>query len=282
MKCTLCGLDSLRHYHDAAKPFSLYQCPRCRFVFIPEELYKGVEIDRQYLGDESSTTDYYLASGPYDARNFRDLFQRIAAYQPAPGRLLDVGANVGTCLEAGRTLGWDGTGVEPNQKACTEIARRGIPCHTGFFNPDMIRSRDLKDFDLVTLNDVIEHVFDPLAMIRDAGSVLKTGGLLAVVSPDIDTWFCRKFQIKPLEHLVYFNKPSIRYALEQAGFEVLFCRTTPRWRDVANMSRSTARFSPLERLIIRFATLPGVNAALCAAVRLLVYDEFTAIARKRG
>ncbi|MGH2395464.1 MAG: class I SAM-dependent methyltransferase [bacterium] len=104
--------------------------------------------------------------------------------QSAPrGRLLDVGCGSGRFLVHMRDLGWEVTGVEPDPVA-VRVAHRSFHLN--------VASGTLEDagfpescVDVVTMNHVIEHVPDPISSLRECNRVLREGGRLVVVTPNV-------------------------------------------------------------------------------------------------
>jgi len=80
-------------------------------------------------------------------------------------------------------------------------------------------------FDAVTIWDVIEHLPDPKAEMRNVHRVLKPDGIFAIHTIDIESWFARLMGARwpwLMEmHLHYFTRRTLARALEQSGFRVL-------------------------------------------------------------
>jgi len=106
----------------------------------------------------------------------------IKSLLPAPdgvGRLLDVGSGWGavTC----RLEGWgEVTGVEPSEVARDEAARRGIRVLEG--RAEQLPVAD-GSVDIAIASDVIEHLPDDVAAVRELARVLRPGGLALITVP---------------------------------------------------------------------------------------------------
>jgi SAM-dependent methyltransferase len=109
---------------------------------------------------------------------------------PKHGLVLDVGSGVGTFVVGCRSRGIRALGVEPDRigqgsgPSSLRIARRRTTesifvAGTGEHLPFADRT-----FDLVTMNQVIEHVSDQRACLREAVRVLKPGGALYIACPN--------------------------------------------------------------------------------------------------
>ena len=85
-------------------------------------------------------------------------------------------------------------------------------------------------FDVVTLYHCLEHTVDPVATLRVARRLLKPGGLLVVEVPNFGGLWRRVFgrfwfPLLVPQHLVHFERPTLRRAVVEAGFsEVLLHR----------------------------------------------------------
>jgi 2-polyprenyl-3-methyl-5-hydroxy-6-metoxy-1,4-benzoquinol methylase len=136
------------------------------------------------------------------------------------GRFFDVGCGGGFLVETARDLGWTAAGLEVARAAVEFGVSRGLDLRCGTL--DQVRpERDVHD--LVTLMEVVEHVSDPVSLLRDARQLLRPGGALYLTTPNWNSatrrvvgpaWF-------PIarEHVVYFTPSHLRTALRQAGLQ---------------------------------------------------------------
>jgi SAM-dependent methyltransferase len=109
---------------------------------------------------------------------------------PENATILDIGSGVGAFVLACRRRGLRAFGVEPDrigqggsitsiQIAGRRIERTVFAVATGEDLPFSDRS-----FDLVTMNQVMEHVSDQTAVLREAARVLKPGGAIYIACPN--------------------------------------------------------------------------------------------------
>ncbi len=157
---------------------------------------------------------------------------RVAAYadawlppEAASPQVLDIGAGTGVFLarflaHPGRRA-WRGTGVEPDPAAAAHL--RALDRFTvveGLFGA----GSGLAGFDLVTLNKVVEHLPQPLALVRDAAGALDpVRGLLYIELPDILTVSHRppSDNILGALHCHLYDPSSVAALLARAGLAAL-------------------------------------------------------------
>jgi len=139
------------------------------------------------------------------------------------GYLLDVGCGNGKFLVHMRKLGWEVMGVEPDSKA-VRIARECFKLNVFQGRLEKIKFPD-NSFDVVTMNHVIEHVPNPVELLAECYRILKPGGKLVVVTPNIQSLgrylfgkYWRGWEIP--RHLILFSPKSLQMCAEQAGLKV--------------------------------------------------------------
>lgn len=139
-----------------------------------------------------------------------------------PGRLLEVGCGEGTFLNKLRQHGWSVDGVDLDSKAVEQAEKTyGICVHAGD-----LESAGFPEacFDAVVMNHVIEHVFDPVALLRECRRVLKPGGRLVVVTPNIRSWGHGRFGqfwrgLEPPRHIHLFTCSAFSRCAQDADFD---------------------------------------------------------------
>ncbi|MBN2370247.1 MAG: class I SAM-dependent methyltransferase [Vicinamibacteria bacterium] len=139
------------------------------------------------------------------------------------GRLLDVGCATGYFLNAAR-LSFEPCGVEPSRWA-GRFAREVLSIDV---QQGSLEEADLQDdwFDVVTMNDVIEHLTDPRSCLEKARRLLHAQGLLYIVTPNIASLSARLLRgrwwgLRPA-HLYYFSPKTLKAMLAETGFETVF------------------------------------------------------------
>lgn len=150
------------------------------------------------------------------------------------GRLLDVGCGRGDFLDRMRRQGWIVEGVEVDAEA-VEYARatHGLMIHLGALESLRLPA---DSFDAVTMNQVIEHVHDPVSLIRECLRLLKPGGRLVIGTPNVDCLGYRTYgrswsHLDPPRHLHLFTKNTLRECVARAGFRSIEVRCAPGYAE---------------------------------------------------
>lgn len=136
--------------------------------------------------------------------------------------LLDIGCAYGFTLEAAKSLGLNPYGVEVSP-AAKYAKSQGFQV----FDGDLINAPFKSNyFDIITMLDVIEHIFEPKHFLTHIHNLLKQSGSIIVVTPDISSisqkilgnkWFHLKE-----EHVCYYSHQSMEALLEQTGFDLKY------------------------------------------------------------
>jgi 2-polyprenyl-3-methyl-5-hydroxy-6-metoxy-1,4-benzoquinol methylase len=147
------------------------------------------------------------------------------------GKLLDVGCGDGGFLSMMRSAGWEVAGVEPDPAAAS-VAREKHPLSLIAASLSDPRLTEVS-VDVVTLSHVIEHVPDPIQLLRQCRRILKPRGKIVILTPNLASHGHRLFHeswvpLDPPRHLYLFRSSTLGYCCKQAGFSVEKLRTSTR------------------------------------------------------
>jgi 2-polyprenyl-3-methyl-5-hydroxy-6-metoxy-1,4-benzoquinol methylase len=197
----------------------------------------------------------------------RGVLEAIQTARPDKGRLLDLGCGPGFLLKAAQEAGWAVAGVDVSEFATT-YAREQFGISEVLTSPLEKVEFPAESFDVVTLQHVIEHFRDPAKMVERIRYWLKSGGLLWIETPDIDSGSARRDKaewehIKIPEHLFYFSERTLRKLLHGSRFKVLSVRRPVEGTGLleaacggceeARRFYEHARKNPVFRMLIRAA-----------------------------
>lgn len=202
---------------------------------------------------------YFSCAYGYDSRYSRlpgllaylDPFRRAgldfsAMYLPhlRDGRLLEVGCGSGDMLKGMADLGWQVEGIDVDPVAVEKSKSKGLKVHVGSLEDQQYAENY---FDAITMSHLIEHVHDPLGLLKECCRILKPSGRLAVVTPNINSVGHRTcgsswFHLDPPRHLRIFTVNALTSLMQKAGFRGIKMATTIRGADHAYAaSRSVQR-----------------------------------------
>lgn len=225
--CPVCKNKTYKVIHRKEE-FQLRVCSICSLVYLSPRLSNIAEV---YLDNMSSSpSKYYELSHKYDSETFNKRLDLIEKFSQK-GKLLDIGCSTGTMLEIAEMHGWKALGIEPNPISSEICRSKKLNVYNGFFEKTFINSVT-SNFDAVYMGDVIEHVPNPAEIIELSLKSLKIGGILMIVTPNFESLVARIFQIKPLEHILYFTQNSIKYLLQNFDTKIELLTRTTRKRSI--------------------------------------------------
>ena len=171
----------------------------------------------------------------------RAILDRQFRHLPAPvlnGRVLDIGFGDAGFMENARAMGWQVVGTDFDPQVVESARRRGFQVHLGTI--DEVDG----PFEVITMSHVIEHVHDPVSVLRACHRLLAPGGILWLETPNIKAAGLRRFGrhwrgLEPPRHLVLFNRKSLECALAKTGYVQI--RDLPQPSPVHGMYVMSAR-----------------------------------------
>lgn len=211
--------------------FQLARCPGCAHVSLRAS-FTDAELGHLYSNYYPRATFNVADFKPYtEVTGFAAWLSgaRSVAYSWVPKnvRVLDIGCGFGQSLAYHKARGCDVQGVEADENIRRVADAFGFNVHVGLFDPDIYAPGS---FDYVTMNQVIEHVTDPLKVLSGLNKVLVSGGTAVLTTPNARGWCARLFRKYWINwhtpyHLQFFSRDSIRIAAEQAGLVISEIRT---------------------------------------------------------
>ncbi len=129
-------------------------------------------------------------------------------------KILDVGCGTGGNLEMLEKFGV-AEGVDVSDEALEFCKSKGLTVHKGL--AERLPFAD-KSFDVVTALDVVEHLDDDVAGLKEMNRVLKTGGKTLIFVPAF-MWLWG-VQDDVSNHRIRYTKKQIVERLQKAGFEI--------------------------------------------------------------
>lgn len=227
--CSICSTASSRLWRSVG-PWTYLQCNSCSAVLLDplptESQLQGLYDSNYFAGAGRGGYMDYLAEEAQHRSNARSriqLAQRFGAAK-AGATWLDVGCAAGYTLDEARKDGLATFGVELSEWAI-DIARQRLGLQV-FPTMAQARERLIGQVDILSFFQVFEHLRDPVAALADARACLRPEGLLLIETWDRGSTVARLVgrhwqQITPPSVLWLFDRKSLVYMLEAAGFRVL-------------------------------------------------------------
>lgn len=188
-------------------------------VQMPNETISDA-LSRAYLKGSviSGAMDTDLIGSQY-AQDFLSFLKRSLLRNRLEGaRVLEVGCGTGYLLNRLKRLGADVLGLEPGPQGQHGSERFHIPIIRDFFPSSKIYG----EFDLILLNQVLEHVQAPSDFLSSARTHLKKEGRVAVSVPDCEPYLrVGDISILFCQHWNYYNERTLRNCVGRyLGFQV--------------------------------------------------------------
>lgn len=164
------------------------------------------------------------------SKQFLDWIATHLAVTPPDIRLLDVGCSSGAFLRSAVELGYRAEGVEPAPQAVETAAAAGLNVRCGLLQD--IGYAD-GQFDAITLLEVIEHLKDPVNLLRECHRILRPGGIMMIGTGNADSWSMAamgaRWEYLHIDrlggHISFYSPHSMQVLAGKAGFQVVGVHT---------------------------------------------------------
>jgi 2-polyprenyl-3-methyl-5-hydroxy-6-metoxy-1,4-benzoquinol methylase len=254
--CPICGGDGTPWVRTAAA--NIKECCACQLAFSDRTwldsatLYTGNGYHIQYFNQE-----------PYLRSVFSRMLKEVEIITTGR-RLYEVGCGVGILLDEARNRGYEVSGIEYSPGAArTAQERFGIVVEEGSFSPPDASAARAGGYDIVVVNHVLEHVDDPVAMLKGAATLLRPGGVLVVGVPDaadlwtrLSVWFGYYNVLAPEQHLWHFRQLSLDRLHRLAGLVPV------RWLHMNRKLGATSWKELVRSITVMIGSILGRHGAL--------------------
>jgi len=225
------GIDY--EYFSCSNIFSFVKCKECSLVFLnPKPEFKDFNI--------IYPSNYYSHVEAKESKSYNSLVQkawdtleeqRIKMFYNYLGKgkrkILDIGCGPGRLLSLIKKYGyyeWELSGVEFGLDDAILAELEGVNIYKGYFE-----EVDFKEapFDLLVTQQVIEHAYDPIRMLKKCCGILKPGGYAIFDTPNYDSLdrmiFSRTYWggYHIPRHMTLFTPKTFSSLAEVSGFEVI-------------------------------------------------------------
>jgi SAM-dependent methyltransferase len=255
----------IRRAADGSQTGFISGCETCGLVFanpLPsaadQAAFYGHDGDWQAERAEDTPDAPPARHGTAWSRMFEPIRHELSVLAPPPGAtVLDFGCGTGKLLDDLKSAGWATWGIEP-------ATDRAFDRHGRL---DEIPDRPM--FDLTVCHHVLEHVTNPLGLLRQFAAASRPGGYLLVSVPRLDTLPIHRdyhYILNGRAHITAYTWPCMHGLLARAGWEPV---APPPDRVPKGRGKLTAsRLRVVARRVDRDVALPASPADTArAAVR---------------
>lgn len=173
--------------HSIPGNYNLYSCARCGLIMqIPFPSWEKISTyyPGNYVSFQNTNREEDWFSYTIKRLGYKERISLVNEYTDT-GEWMDVGCGTGEFLEyLQHVKKWNLYGVEPIKEA-VQIAeeRTNLPIiNTTFEN--LSGFEDIS-FDVITMWEVIEHLYNPISALEKASKLLKPGGILVMSTPNL-------------------------------------------------------------------------------------------------
>jgi len=186
--------------------------------------YQNYHRDADYMKFESLFRNVFLKR-----------FSIIKRFSKSRGKVLDIGASTGVMLDIFKSEGWKTWGVEPS-KSASAVKDKGHKLIKDIFE----RAKLPKNyFDVVVLNHTLEHMDDPLFVLKKVYELLKKEGIVFIDVPNFGSLASRILgkrwpYLLPEEHKHQFTQRDLQDILQKSGYKILHFESRSGLYEYAN------------------------------------------------
>jgi 2-polyprenyl-3-methyl-5-hydroxy-6-metoxy-1,4-benzoquinol methylase len=212
-QCPACG-SACGRKRGQKNDHDVICCRRCATLYVSAVTQASIaDLYAHYYDHENLSVPDFID------RRLDEIVADFAPYRQT-SRLLDIGFGAGSLLRAAARARWTVSGVEVSQTAARHVDQFGLDIFCGELAdaqyPDAY-------FDIVTASEVLEHVPEPRALVREIARIVRPGGLLWATTPHGRGISSRILGLQwsvimPPEHLQLFSVGSIRALFADTGF----------------------------------------------------------------
>jgi len=213
-----------------------YTCAACGVMSFYDSLdYEGIYSDGTYYGVDGEPMAFLtrrfkqVIAFPKGKSDNCERIERIRNFlktqkyfqAPSVKSILDVGAGMGVFLHKFLDERWRGTALEPDPNACI-FMKKVLKKATVIEGV----AKDLppqKQYDLITLNRVLEHIYDPFKILRDLKKYLKEEGILYLELPDVLSYYADGPNNEAFGwgHYLVYSPEALLSLTSQTGYEMV-------------------------------------------------------------
>jgi len=192
--------------------------------------------EKSYYQDEAASYRKEYSQIELEAIHFRiAMKERIVRSfrSEGPGKMLDVGCGEGFTLKFFKSLGWHVTGIDFSSAGVEQINPEcaGYVQQGDIFQMLNAQIESGEKYDLVWLGNVLEHVLEPVELLKALRGIISPSGIAVVMVPNDANQYHEnllengdvldRFWIAIPDHISYFNLETLETLALSAGWDCL-------------------------------------------------------------
>lgn len=203
-----------------------YECKNCKHIFSKlyfdlKDIYNDQYFDYTYTNLKKLQYRFNSVKNlSYAKSDNKNRVKRVNSYFDNKNKLsvLDVGSGMGIFLYEMKKRNWKCLGVDLDsryKKFCKDFLNIKI------LNQKLQNLNIKKKFNLITFNKVLEHLTNPISLLKVSKKFLKEDGIVYLEVPDSKVKNLGKFRDEfCVDHLHIFSIQSVSNMAEKSGFSV--------------------------------------------------------------
>lgn len=243
-KCEICNypLDSVLYEgkirvgkfgNYSADSHQVRKCSNCLSGCLLESLEDYESSQYRQLVDISNNVNDFYAAHDNEVMDKLNLFNM---YELRGKVIADVGTGAGSFLDSVNGLASQCIAIEPNKTYQKILQEKGYSTYS--YSSDALEEKK-NQVDIATCFAVIEHLADPVTILKDIKGLLKPDGVLLISTPNYDDWL---LELLPEEygsffyryvHKWYFNGDSLKKVAKIAGYSDISLKYVQQY-DISN------------------------------------------------
>jgi len=231
IKCVSCNLNNFnifsKYYHGRRLNIKkILICNNCKLKqadFIPnDEKLKSFynDINTKLLFDTNENYSSQPIFNSFDSYlEFLILKTRIKTTDQL--NVIDIGAGNGrTLLQVKNLTKWKILGIEPDKVKCKILDFLKLDYVNETFQNLDDKIKD-NNYDLIIISQVLEHISNPLDLLKRIHSKLKPSGYLWIDVPLCNKNYFSSRSIDDVGHLYFFDEHSLSNLIKDCNFEII-------------------------------------------------------------
>jgi 2-polyprenyl-3-methyl-5-hydroxy-6-metoxy-1,4-benzoquinol methylase len=228
-KCYLCGDANFRKRRGKVRDnpaLDVMECTSCGLVFLSSFSHICQDFyESSLMHDAETGIDEWIRETAWDDERRFDFLARFMENKS----VLDFGCGNGGFLLRARNVASAAAGVELEARLKTLFLKKGLKVFSSLDEAD-------DDYHIITLFHVLEHLPDPVGLLRQLSQKLKPGGSIIVEVPSADDVLLSLYESDAFSlftywscHLFLFTERTIRPVAERAGLHVDYVKQVQRY-----------------------------------------------------